>query len=233
VPPLTIGITCSPLREAAYYDSYQRALEEAGAEVVRVGAGPGGSLTVMKEPLARVDGLLFPGGWDIDPSQYGQAREVETGRVDPAEDTVEVALARAAVAGRKPLLGICRGQQLLNVALGGTLHQHVAGHTERGIPRNALSHSVEIAAGSSLAEVAGAGALMVNSTHHQAVWRVAADLLVTARSPDGVIEGLESADRMVVAVQCHPEELTAEHAWARAFFAAYLDRVGRAAGVSI
>lgn len=224
-----IALGCSPLREAAYFDPYQRALEAAGATVVRFGAPPDGPASGDEERtagalLAGVDGVVLPGGWDIEPSLYGRQREPETGRSDPAEERLEIAVARAALAARRPVLGICRGHQLLNVALGGTLHQHVEGHTEPGRPRDELSHGIEIAAGSALAEAAGGVTLEVNSSHHQAVWQVAAGLAVTARGADGVIEGLESPDRLVVAVQFHPEELTAKSRWARDLFAAFVAR---------
>jgi putative glutamine amidotransferase len=231
VRPPRIGLSCSPLRDSAYYDPYQRALAGAGAEVVRLSAHPGGG-SAAAATVAGLDGVLLPGGWDVDPGEYGGDPALDTlGTPDAREaraslDRTEIALIRAALDAGRPILGICRGQQVVNVALGGALHQHVDGHTEPGRPRNHLAHPVEIVDGSELARIAGPRPLMVNSTHHQAVSRVAGGLRVTARSPEGIVEGLETDDLAVVTVQWHPEELVAEHGWARDFFAAYVARLG-------
>lgn len=218
-----IALTCSVLREAGYYAPYQLALEAAGAEVVRITSRPGSDVGDPAARLAGVAGLLLPGGWDIDPAAYGEPRDFRTGEVDPALDRTEIALVRCAVAAGVPVTGICRGMQLVNVALGGTLHQHVEEHPPLR-PRDRLAHPVTVEGGSTLATITGPGPVMVNSLHHQAVRRVAPGLGVTAQSPDGVIEGLEALDHRVLAVQCHPEELTAGHEWARRFFAAVVER---------
>lgn len=222
-----IGITCSPLRGEAYYNAYVRAIESAGAEPVMLWSAESSA----DSPdglgiLARVDGLLIPGGWDVDPLQYGEQRSRDVIELDPALDRTEMRLVREARDACVPVLGICRGQQLINVALGGSLFQHIDGHDLHGRPRDLLSHSVEIEPDSEFGQVVSGESSMVNSLHHQAVGQVAPGLRVTARSPDGVVEGLESGDGLVVAVQCHPEELVERHAWARSLFSRFVERSG-------
>jgi putative glutamine amidotransferase len=221
-----IGVTCSPLRGSAYYATYLRAVEAAGGEPVAL--EPIGADAVPDAAaalIARIDGLLLPGGWDVDPPAYGEAREEETPQVDPALDRTEIALVRAAVGAGVPVFGICRGQQVINVALGGTLRQHIDGHDMHGQPRDQLAHAIEVDADSELARVAAAPSLLVNSLHHQSVKKVAPGLRATAHSPDGIVEGIESRDGAVVAVQCHPEELWREQGWAMALFQRFVERV--------
>jgi putative glutamine amidotransferase len=225
-----IGITWSPRRGLGYYASYLHAVAAAGGEVVTFEATPGGPTPERaRAMLDDVDGLLVPGGWDVDPPRYGEPRAVEIPEVDAPLDLTEIALIRAAVDQHVPILGICRGQQVINVALGGTLHQHVDGHDMHGRPRDLLAHPVDVVAGSELSRIAPGEILMVNSLHHQAVKDVAPGLQVTARGPDGIIEGVESSDGMIVAVQCHPEELVDQQRWAMSFFRRFVDRVGERA----
>src|ERR1700736_6633658 len=176
--------------------------------------------------LSGLDGLLMPGGWDVDPAEYGEARDGAEEDVDPALDRTEIALVRGAVAGGVPVFGICRGQQVINVALGGSLLQHIDGHDMHGQPRSLLAHGIEIDPDSELAHVVSESALMVNSLHHQAVKDLAPGLRATARSADGVVEALESRDGMVLAVQCHPEELINQQSWARSLFQRFVTRTG-------
>jgi putative glutamine amidotransferase len=162
------------------------------------------------------------------PEEYGGNRVTEMTQLDRALDQTEAALVRGAVDSGVPVLGICRGQQLINVALGGSLLQHIDGHDGHGQPRSLLAHVVAIDPDSELGRVAPQE-LMVNSLHHQAVKDLAPGLRATAHSPDGIVEGLESADGMVVAVQSHPEELITDEPWARALFAQFVERsAGRA-----
>ena len=221
-----IGITCSPLRPHQYYGPYLRAVEAAGAEAVQLTAVA--RETRHQSPvtaLANLDGLLLPGGWDVDPPAYGEPRGSGTNLFDPALDSTEVALIRSAVATSVPVFGICRGTQVINVALGGSLHQHVDAHDLHAHPRNFLAHPIEVVQDSELGRVAGASRLMVNSLHHQSVKDVAPGLRVTAYSPDGVVEGVESLDCLVIGVQCHPEELFDEHQWARSILERFVSRV--------
>ena len=219
---------------------YVTALEAAGADVVLLPAGRAATDTLVD----RLDGVVFPGGLDVHPSHFGELPRPALGPVNTELDALEVPLARVAAARGLPVLGICRGHQLVNVALGGSLFQDIAADgvtsfdhwapLERG--RDFLAHSVSLEPDSRLRAIVGADQVEVNSFHHQAVKRVAAGLRVNARSPDGVIEGLESADGRVLTVQCHPESLPAVP-WARALFEAFVataradSRVGAPAGV--
>ena len=222
-----IGITCSPLRGPAYYVAYHRAIEAAGGEPVALESqADGGDSATVRSAIGRVDGLLLPGGWDVDPPAYGETREQNTRDVDPDLDRMEIALIRAAVAAGMPVFGICRGQQVINVALGGSLRQHVDGHDMHGHARNLLAHPIAVDADSELARVATTTNMMVNSLHHQSVKDVAPSLRVTAHSPDGIVEALESRDGDVLAVQCHPEELWEQQGWAMSVFQRFVERVG-------
>src|SRR5579862_10002828 len=222
-----IGVTCSPLRGPAYYSAYLRAVEAAGGEPVTLDPQPNGLGAREAAAMIRgVDGLLVPGGWDVDPPAYGEARQKETPDVDAPLDLTEIALVRAAVNEGVPVFGICRGQQVINVALGGSLVQHIDGHDMHGHPRDLLAHPIDVVPGSELAKVTPADTIMVNSLHHQSVKEVAPGLHATAHSPDGVVEGIESSDGMIVAVQCHPEELFSQQGWAMALFQRFVARVG-------
>jgi putative glutamine amidotransferase len=226
MPKPRIGVTCSPLRGPAYYAPYLRAVEAAGGEAVALSPAPDGLPAAAATALiGGIDGLLVPGGWDVDPPAYGEARQEETPNVDPPLDLTEIALVRAAVDSRMPVFGICRGQQVINVALGGSLRQHIDGHDMHGHPRDLLAHSIDVIPGSELSKVTPGDRMMVNSLHHQSVKEVAPGLHATAHSPDGIVEGIESSDGMIVAVQCHPEELLNQEGWAMALFTRFVDRV--------
>jgi putative glutamine amidotransferase len=166
----------------------------------------------------RLDGVLIPGGVDMDPASFGEERHPLCGRVDPDRDHVELALARWAVADRKPLFGLCRGLQVLNVALGGTLYQDILAQRPNslkhdffptaGFARDYLAHDVDLAAGSRLRNLLGGASLPVNSMHHQAIKDVAPGLHVTATAPDGVVEAVEmEGDHFLLGVQWHPESI--------------------------
>lgn len=169
--------------------------------------------------LTAIDGLLLPGGGDVDPALFGEAPHPEIGRVIRELDDFEIALARGAVEAGIPVLGICRGEQVLNVALGGTLIQHIPAEVPGAVPHTGgpmaePSHAIDVPAGTLLARILGAGRHEVNSTHHQSVRRVAPGLRCSAACPDdGIIEAIESPDaRFVLGVQFHPEEMPARYA---------------------
>jgi putative glutamine amidotransferase len=211
-----IGITTSPRRGAQYYAPYRRAVEAAGAEPVEVLPGT--------PELPPVDGLLLPGGWDVDPSYYGEKKDEKVGPIDPELDETELRLFKEAREREIPVLGICRGQQVINVAMGGSLVQHLEDHDVRGHGRSHLAHTIEVDPTSELGQAAGEHKIRVNSFHHQAVKSLAAGLQQTARGEDGTVEGVESDDGLIVAVQCHPEELTTDLPWARRLFERFVAR---------
>lgn len=164
-------------------------------------------------PLDGFRGLVLTGGSDINPALYGEAINGSE-KVDDARDRLESDLCHAALDSDRPILAICRGEQLLNVVHSGSLIQDLTSKSlHQCKPRDAeagkhpAAHSVDVAEGTHLARIVGAGLHDVNSRHHQAADRIGAGLTVSARSEDGVIEGLERADRtFVVAVQWHPED---------------------------
>jgi putative glutamine amidotransferase len=200
---------------------YLQAVEAAGAVPVVV---PPLHADAVEPLLDRCSGLLLSGGPDLAPRAYGERPHAELGPTEPVLDDFELALARAADACGMPILAICRGLQLLNVARGGTLHQHlpdVVGeriHHRQEEPGTQLTHWVSIAPGSRLAATIGSTRAKVNSFHHQAVARLGSGLEATAWAGDGTIEGLEATDRdFVLAVQWHAECLVARPAHAALF----------------
>lgn len=180
---------------------------------------------LAEEYAGRLDGVLLTGGVDMHPRHYGQAPRRHLGEVDEERDAFESALYRAARALGKPVLGICRGMQVMNVLEGGTLHQHLpdvpeawADHAQ--VARSpTLGHEVRFVAGSRLGQAHGEVALL-NSYHHQAVDELAPSLTITAYAPDGVVEGLEGDG--LLGVQWHPEVLFERHPHALATFTAFM-----------
>ncbi|HEV2415618.1 MAG TPA: gamma-glutamyl-gamma-aminobutyrate hydrolase family protein [Candidatus Dormibacteraeota bacterium] len=211
-----IGITVSAKRGEKYYQTYVRAVEAAGADAVELPSGT--------RSLPDLDGLLLPGGWDVDPAFYGEKKEAKIGPIDRDLDETELELFKQARDRELPVLGICRGQQVINVAMGGSLVQHLDEHDVRDHGRSHLAHTIEVDPRSELGHAAGEKTIRVNSFHHQAVRRLAPGLHQTAKGGDGTVEGLESDDGLIVAVQCHPEELTADLPWARKLFERFVAR---------
>ena len=191
-------------------------MEAAGAEAVYLPPGT--------DSVGGLDGLLLPGGWDVDPALYGEKADAKVGSIDPELDETEIRLFKDARGRELPVLGICRGQQVINVAMGGSLIQHLDGHEVRNFGRKHLAHSAAVDPASELGHAAGGPKIKVNSLHHQAVRSVAPGLRQTATGDDGTIEGLESDDGLVVAVQCHPEELTGDLPWASKLFERFVAR---------
>ena len=170
--------------------------------------------TDLVSSLEGLDGLLLTGGVDVNPALYGQERGRQTDSPDDSRDRMECDFLSEALRLKMPVLAICRGMQLLNVCLGGTLHQHldssvlhVVRKPEDPPRQHRAAHPITIDGGTRLASIVGAGDHPVNSRHHQAVDRLGRDLQVSARSTDGVIESLELRSApFVVAVQWHPED---------------------------
>jgi putative glutamine amidotransferase len=182
--------------------TYLQAIERAGA--VSVVLPP--CVSDLEALVSRLDGVCLSGGPDLDPEAYGsRERHAELGPTEPSLDAFELALARAALERGMPLLGICRGAQALNVACGGTLHQHLPGHRQSD-PGCTTSHEVEVLPRTRLAGLIGAGAYAVNSFHHQAVDRLGDGLHVAALAPDGTVEAVEGAG-FALGVQWHAETL--------------------------
>jgi putative glutamine amidotransferase len=168
--------------------------------------------------VGRVDGLLLVGGGDLDPATYRAAPAATIYGIDSARDACELSLVRAAITAALPTLAICRGQQVLAVALGGTLDQDLTGrvglldHGRPGVDGGARRHDVNVVSDSRLADALGRTTVSVSSHHHQAVAEVAAPARVVGRAPDGVIEAIEldaTAGPWIVAVQWHPEDTAA------------------------
>ena len=197
-----------PQHEMALGMPYVRALARAGAVPVVLPPLPADAVPSLLAPLSAV---CLSGGPDLDPIAYGAPeRHAELGPTEPGLDVFELELARAADVSGLPILGICRGAQALNVARGGTLHQHLPGHRQTE-PATATTHTVHVEPGSRLADVAGAGRLRVNSFHHQAVDVLGRGLRPVAHAADGIVEAIEAAGpRLVLGVQWHAEGLTGQ-----------------------
>jgi putative glutamine amidotransferase len=224
---VVIGVTrCSRL------DDYLASVEQAGARarVLEVGESP-------RAVLQAVHGVLLTGGGDVDPVLYGESRHASVEDAEPGRDEFEIDLARRAMSADVPLLAICRGAQVLNVAAGGSLVQDIPSAVESGLahsvlePKNADCHEIAVVPGSRLAAALGEAVARsctcrVNSRHHQSVGRIGAGLVASATAPDGVIEAIEApAATFCVGVQWHPENF-----WRSGEFSPLFDAFVRAAG---
>jgi putative glutamine amidotransferase len=209
-----IGITISYDQKRPGFhllrEDYLRSVEQAGGLPLVLAPGRPED---APELLQRVDGLLLTGGGDVDPALFGEERHRSVTSIVRERDDFEIALARKALERDLPLLAICRGQQVLNVAAGGTLVQDIPSQVAGGIDHDPererweTTHDVAIVPGTRLRSILGRDTVAVNSFHHQSVKDVGRGLVVSARSPqDAVVEGLEAPDRrFAVAVQWHPE----------------------------
>ena len=186
----------------------------------------------------RMDGILIPGGVDIDPGAFGETPHEKLGRIDPARDRVEIQLAKWAVEDEKPILGLCRGLQVINVALGGTLYQDLEAEYPNaikhdyfpnyGFERDYLAHEVALVPGSRLEHALASSSIPVNSMHHQGIKVLASALAPSATAPDGLIEAVESTDEnFVVGVQWHPEVFESSDPNTEHLFAAFLSAARR------
>ena len=193
---------------------YIHAIRSAGGIPLLI---PHGALdSELQSLVGRLDGLILPGGEDVDPQEYGDLEIPECGRIDRDRDLLELRLARHAIEEGLPLLAICRGHQVLNVALGGTLWQDLDAQVPDSQPhachdledQNILAHEVKLGAGSRLHSILGAEAIGTNSSHHQAIRGLALGLVITARAPDGVVEAVEFPEHpFAIGLQWHPERM--------------------------
>jgi len=204
-----VGITCNcTSSENRLSKAYVRAVEQSGAVplLLPVTAAP----RLWRVYLKLVDGLLLSGGGDVDAFHYGQEAMPAQGTVQPERDRMEIYLARRALKDGLPVLGICRGAQLLNISAGGTLYQDLQGvaalqHSQRA-PRSYAIHPVLVRRPSLLHRLLGQERIRVNSFHHQAIHLTGAGLCVSAEAPDGVIEAVEATGHpFALGVQWHPE----------------------------
>jgi putative glutamine amidotransferase len=188
--------------------------------------------------LSFVAGLLLPGGPDVDPLRYGQDLDPST-EPDTESDQIEFALAEWALDKGVPLLAICRGVQVLNVALGGTLIQDLPQHAPSPDPeqprsRDEVAHTLRLDPSSRLRQIVGADEIQVNSMHHQGIDRLASGLVASAWAPDGLVEGVEvTGQRFVIGIQYHPEELAPHDPAAMAIFQAFAEAVREHTAVQV
>ncbi len=236
--PAIIGITTgrtspnSPPPQTTLSESYSRAISQAGGTPLLIPLGL--SDAQLKTLVARLDGILCSGGGDIDPAEYGVSCTPQVKNIDPERDHLEIQLVRLAARAGLPFLGICRGLQVINVALGGTLYQDIKEQQPSALkhdyfpdwPRHHLAHEIQIEAHSRLAGILKNTLLPVNSLHHQGIQRLADGLQATAFAPDGLIESIDlTGHPFGLAVQWHPECLP-DHPPMQALFAAFVAAAG-------
>ena len=234
-----IGITTShdirsnvPVAQIAAPESYILAVQNAGGLPLLI------PLCLpdvdLDELLSRLDGVLFPGGPDVDPALFHAPPHAEVYGIDADRDRVELGLVRRAVELDKPFFGICRGIQVINVALGGSLYTHIADQlpgAQRhnwypGFPREHLAHPVRVQSGSRLSDILAHSSVQTNSLHHQGIDQPAPGINPVAWAPDGLIEAVElPGHRFALGVQWHPENLQA-YPEMRALFQAFVEAAG-------
>ncbi|MEW6244629.1 MAG: gamma-glutamyl-gamma-aminobutyrate hydrolase family protein [Bacillota bacterium] len=216
-------------RSIRVYAEYLKAVHCAGGIPVVLSPWPPDGLEVLR----RIDGLLLTGGHDVDPAVFGEEPEEGLGEITPERDVMEMSLTRAALEMDMPVLAICRGIQVLNVAAGGTLYQDIKSQVRgakkhrQDAPRWYPTHEVRLRDGTRIASIACASRIRVNSFHHQAVRELGENMLITGEARDGIIEAIESAvHRFVVGVQWHPEMMYETDSVARALFSAFVAAAG-------
>lgn len=233
-PKIAIPVAADELANPNARAKYRNAVEQAGGEPVLI--APPHYMASVPDLIERFDGVLLPGGADVEPDMYGGRDHPAVQPAPPGVDAFQIEAARAARRSRTPLLGICRGIQVMNVALGGTLYEDIAEQYDApngmrlrhqqtpDLARDETSHRVEVVAGSTLASLLGTTSLDTNSLHHQAVRRIAADLRPVAAARDGTVEGLELREGhpCFVGVQWHPEELAPRDEPSRSLFRGFV-----------
>ena len=233
-----IGISCGEFRDRDWCPpanflrkTYTDAIVAAGGIPLIIPVLE--DLEVLRAIYDRLDGILISGGGDIDPRNYAEAPLPGLGPTDLARDDLELPLARWAVEEAKPILGICRGSQVINVALGGTLYQDIPSQIKTSVIHDSsftrqdwtyMAHDLRLDPDSKLAQVFGTTSFMTNSLHHQSLKEIAPGLKAVGWAPDGVIEAIEGeGECFLVGVQCHPEALqaSADPRW-RALFGEFV-----------
>jgi putative glutamine amidotransferase len=239
-----IGITSWHYRDdderwEAVLEGYSHAVFEAGGLPLILPI-PHAESVPAEAYLETIDGLILTGGADIHPSFYGQIILERCGEIDEERDRFEIELVRAARSRDLPLLGICRGLQVLNVALGGSLYQDLSyrqetdsAHQSPRERRGELAHGVTIVEGSRLGEILGVRALDVTSTHHQIIRDLAPDLTMNAIATDGVIEGVEGPGRFLLAVHWHPERMVTRQPEQLGLFRALVEEAERSSRLKV
>jgi len=217
-----IGITCGIFRDRDWCPpalllrkTYTDAIVKAGGVPLIIPVVE--DQDVLRALYDRIDGLLISGGGDIDPRNYGEAPLPALGPTDVLRDNVELPLARWAVADGKPVLGICRGVQVLNVAMGGSLYQDIPSQIKTNLTHDSsftrqdwtyMAHDLNLEPGSKLAQFFGTTSFPTNSLHHQSIKQIAPGLHPVGWAPDGVVEAIEGDNgNFLIGVQCHPEAL--------------------------
>ncbi len=230
-----IGIPC----HADYADGTRRPIYSNNRAYVHAIEHAGGvpilipflyDFTMLDTLLPRLDGLLLSGGIDIDPAVYGEAPHLLCDQPDKELDEIELKLAAWALHEDIPTLGVCRGMQILNVALGGTLYQDIDDlcpaslhHSNRQQPRDYLAHRVNVLPGSRVEQLLGPGSFMANSLHHQAVHEPGRDVIISGTADDGIAEMLEvNGRRFIIAAQFHPEEIYLKETASARLFARFV-----------
>ena len=219
-----IGITCSKTNDGkiAMSQNYLNSVWEAGAVGVFL------AYTEDEQKLAEYaqvfDGFLFGGGDDMDPAHYGEEKMFECVEIDADRDSFELGLYKHVKQTGKPILGICRGIQLLNVAEGGTLYQHIEGHRQTPKPGNITEQHISVTSGSMLHALTGEESLFVNTFHHQNIKDIAPTLQTDAVSDDGYIEAVHMpGHQFFLAVQWHPEIFRQSSVAMQKVFSAFVD----------
>lgn len=203
---------------------YVKSLNRAGAKVRWIELANPDIIDIMLQ----CDGLLMPGGGDVDPKYYGQTITEKCGKPFPLRDEVEMKMLEAFLPTGKPILGICRGEQVMNVFMGGSLHQDIKGTQTCSHSNNPCKykgiHGITVAEGTKLHDILGLTHLDVNSMHHQAVDAVGNGLVATAVSEDGFIEAIEKPDHpFYIGVQWHPEHMSKRTKRQRSIFTAFVN----------
>lgn len=226
IPVIGVGAQLAGKEEPRSYGhrrGYIDAIAAAGGAPLLL--PPLADQTTRRALYDRVDAVLLAGGTDVDPASYGHDRHPTVTEVDPHRDESEIDLIRWSLADGKPLFAICRGVQILNVALGGSLIQDIPSERPEALVHQTrvwrqLAHDLVLEPDSRLASLLGATNLQVNSLHHQAIDRLGRGLRIIGTAPDGIVEGVEGTNgSWLVGVQCHPEELWQETdpRWRRVF----------------